>query len=436
MGKPPGRVPPPSKRAPAADSGLDAHCRRVAAVAAEIARRLRLPDDTQKTVEQAARLHHYPLSLLEGVPLDRLMADLMGGPGWQRFRSRVGLRDLVADVKAVLKALSARLGSGAKDRIGVMAGIVEAASLFTEALEYLPYEYQTVDQILNELRALSAEGALLEDVVRGLASLPRAPREDLLDAVYRLPVFPGVALRALEPAAEERLGLAHLFEIASSDTGLASALLRVANSGLYSPPRTIASVRQAIEYIGVKAARKVLMASVLRPFFAPVKITEMWRHSLRMAQFVERLAVISGRADPKEAFLAGLVHDAGRLAMDKMTGEVSHVRARMLEKRCEPVFVEKLLCRFDHGELGADILHRWNFPQSICEAVQFHHEPERTSSDFAALIYLGEYWSASEEDLPSASRLRRAMDRTRITAELMQSADSRNGLLDSLIHAA
>ena len=182
MGKPPGRVPPPSKRAPAADSGLDAHCRRVAAVAAEIARRLRLPDDTQKTVEQAARLHHYPLSLLEGVPLDRLMADLMGGPGWQRFRSRVGLRDLVADVKAVLKALSARLGSGAKDRIGVMAGIVEAASLFTEALEYLPYEYQTVDQILNELRALSAEGALLEDVVRGLASLPRAPREDLLDA--------------------------------------------------------------------------------------------------------------------------------------------------------------------------------------------------------------------------------------------------------------
>jgi hypothetical protein len=115
---------------------------------------------------------------------------------------------------------------------------------------------------------------------------------------------------------------------------------------------------------------------------------------------------------------------------------VPAAHARLLTKGCCPVFAELLLCRFEHGELGADILRVWNFPEHLIEAVQHHHHPEQSDSEMAALLYVAEFWSGSDEDLPSALRLARAMARCGLSDQQVISLDDTNGLLDALIRAA
>lgn len=428
---------PETPGTPPLEEGLRTHCRRVAALSLEISGRLRLPAGENHILEKAALLHHYPPTLLNPASLERLITDMLGS-GWRQAIDGSDLFPGPADqeVRQVLEAMGRPFRGAAESKPALFAQIVELANLFDEQIEFLPYEYRTVEQILDELRWMANDGFCHPAVVTALVSLPRAPKEQLLEVVYRLPVFPAVALKTLALASGEEVSFQVLENLVSSDQVLAGNLLKVANSALFSPARVISNIRLALSYIGLEAARKVLMAAVMQPLFASERLKELWRHSVEMAQVAERLARCSGRVNPEEAFLCGLVHDVGRLAMERLSGEVPAAHARLLAKGCCPVFAELLLCRFEHGDLGADILRVWNFPEHLIEAVQHHHHPEQSESVMAALLYVAEFWSGAEEDLPSAVRLSRAMERCGLSSEQITAFEEGNGLLDALIRAA
>lgn len=417
-------------------AGSLAHCRRVAALSLEISYRLRLPASGNQLLEQAALLHHFPPALLAAASCSRLLADLYGsqagapgGAGWLEASGQ-------PHAGAVLKALRGGGRACAEDRISLFARIVELSDLFDEQIEFLPYAYRTVEQVLDELRWMAQDGFCNPAVVAALTSLPRTPRQQLVESVYRLPVFPAAALQALALASEQEVDFQFLEKLASSDQVLAGSLIKVANSARFSPARSIASIRQAISYIGLEAARKILMAAVLEPLFGSANLCHLWRHSLEAAQFCERLARETGRHDPEEAFLAGLVHDVGRLALGRLSGETAAAYQRLLAKGCAPVFAELALLRFDHAELSGDILRVWNFPNHLVEAVRRHHAPEQSEAALASLLYTSECWLESEEDLPSAVRWEEAMRRTGLSFERLNALGPAAGLLDALIRAA
>src|SRR4029077_6370935 len=110
-----------------------------------------------------------------------------------------------------------------------------------------------------------------------------------------------------------------LESVACLDPVLAGRLIQTANSAYYSPMRPIASIQHAIAYLGVDATRKILLAATIRANFASMRLHQLWNHSLDVAQAAEELARRSElKIDPSEAFLAGLVHDIGRLAFSIM----------------------------------------------------------------------------------------------------------------------
>jgi HD-like signal output (HDOD) protein len=417
--------------ASSAELGLNSHNRRVAALAMEIAARIRLPKGAPEILEMAATAHHYPVDFFEMESINRLMTDLIG----PRWRNRVKRHALSADVPAVVKRVVDVMQGGAYPENAAMrmlSEIVEISNLFSEQVEWFPYEPKTVDQMIDEIRTLTEEEFFLPEPVRALANLPRARREELLEIVYRMPMFPAVALSLLDRSEDEDEEFRELNQLVASDPALAAGILRVANSSQHGSVRAITSLREAIGSLGIKSARKLVVTSMMRPNFAAMKAADLWRHSIEMAQVCERLAIASGVVDPREGFLAGLVHDVGRLAMERLGGEARASWNRMMERGCEPVFVEKVLCRFDHADLGWDILLRWNFPPSLLEGVKYHHEPERSESPHAALLYLGEYWTDSQEDLPSARRLEIASERTGIDLESLPVGQAHDGLLDAL----
>ena len=77
--------------------------------------------------------------------------------------------------------------------------------------------------------------------------------------------------------------------------------------------------------------------------------------------------------------------------------------------------MERVLSGFSHAQAGARALAAWKFPGSLIEAVEFHHQPEKTESKLAAILFLVEHWTDSREDVPSAVRLKLALGRAGMT---------------------
>jgi putative nucleotidyltransferase with HDIG domain len=405
------------------DNPLEAHCRRVATLAAEAAVRLRLPVADAALLEEAGLQHHYPVESLGIRPLGRLLDDLgiQLAPAWEQS-------ELSADVRAVLRAFHLKRRSQEPERALRLGEILEVANLFDERVEFTPFEFQTADQVLTELDWLAKEGYFDPHIVSALARLRSIRIEDVLDNVRRLPVYPGVALEVLRLAADEDAGPREFEALVSRDQVLAGLVVKAANSSLASPARTISSIRQAIAYIGVEATRRLALASAFQPLFASAALRELWRHSLQVAALAERLAA-GASIDRDQVFLAGLVHDVGRLALQRLGRHEAASYTRLVERGCDPVYAELLLAGVDHGTIGGEILRLWAFPEQLVEAVALHHQPEQSGSRLAALLHVAEYLSGSEEDGGSSVRLSHARDRLGVDLAQFEALDARNAAL-------
>lgn len=177
-------------------AALRAHARRVAAVACEVGARLRIGEVW--ILEEAALLHHYPPEVLDYGTLGRLLDDVRD-PGWSATAGGVSTPALSdSRVRAVLTALRDRQARAADRTSALFAEILELADFFTERLEFLPFEFETVEQVIDELGWMAKDGFYQPEVVAALASLPSVRIKELIENVHRLPVFPSVALQALE----------------------------------------------------------------------------------------------------------------------------------------------------------------------------------------------------------------------------------------------
>ncbi len=225
----------------------------------------------------------------------------------------------------------------------------------------------------------------------------------VLTAGGRLPVASIGAVKNLGTIPEEEVSAELLYQTAGHDPVLTGDLLRVVNS--WACPnlrRRISSLREAIFHLGTSSARTVLLAAATRKVYASKAILGLWKHSVEVAAYARRMGELAG-CDPEAAFLSGLVHDVGRLAIEMLDADTLAIRSRLSEPGIPVVWVDLVTCRHDHAEIGGALLWRWNFPRSVVDAVALHHSPERSAltSKLAAILYLAEVRSGAFEDEPS-----------------------------------
>lgn len=368
-----------------------AHCRRVAALAVEMATAQGAPPEEIALVEAAAMAHHAAPS---------------GG-----------------DVAHVLAVLRGPRQPGLDHRIRRAAEYVEVANLFDEELSWAVFDPEAPLDPHVHVASLAADGILSPDVAGALAGL-RAVRLDQWRNVARLlPVFPAAVFQALALGADVHVSFQALEKVISTDQVLAGEFIQAANSSRYYHAQSASTIRQAIVFLGLDATRRMLAAATFRPLVASAQLHLLWRHAVDTAHLMERLAWRSGTVPQMEAFLAGLVHDVGRLVIEKLPS-VAVMHRRLVAHGSDPVFADHVLFGCDHGEIGARVLETWDFPAGLVEAVRFHHSPERTSSLLASLLYLAEQTSEEREDQPSGLRLDAAFDRSALTPAGLESADA------------
>jgi putative nucleotidyltransferase with HDIG domain len=369
---------------------MQAHCRRVGAAAVELADRLQFSKDKQTALSEASAVHHRFATSPDSRFLNRLILEVWG------FEHDGGEEDKSA---ASME----------------MAQLLELCCLFVQRWEYSPYELAVFRDIVGEFEGMARDGFFEKRHVEGLAVVPSVDRGQVERVVSSLPVFPTVALTAMQLAVSPEASAIQLEKLIGTDPVLAGEILRAANSSLFSPLTPIRTIRQAVLFMGLPEACRVLSAAALRPIFHSPLLRPLWKHSLEVARLSEALAKAGGKADPEEAFLTGLIHDVGRLALWKLPANVSSKYKHLLEQGCEPLFAEVLLCGFDHAAAGADVARHWRLAPAVIEAIENHHQPERTTSPLASLLFLAEYWTGANEDLPSLSRLNIALGHTALT---------------------
>ncbi len=220
----------------------------------------------------------------------------------------------------------------------------------------------------------------------------RTVRFEVLERVEQLPSLNSVVLEFLALAGAEFFTAKDFEAILSKDQALVARLLKIANCGLYGRSRSITSIPEAVVLIGLDNLKKMVYA-VSAERMTRNKLTHydyhtnqgFWHHAMGVAHTTRILAEASPRCSMhgEEGFVAGLLHDVGKLILDDYleTEPGAHVSR---EEETDAVGL-------DHAELADYILKQWNLPESICAAVRFHHDYES-----------GEEWSTSAAALSLA----------------------------------
>ena len=204
--------------------------------------------------------------------------------------------------------------------------------------------------------------------------------------VARLPAMPQILLKLIELCQTEEVGMSALAELVSKDPGMAGKILSIANSSAYHRNSRKFGLEHSLMTLGVEMIKTLVISeSVFQVFnnFTHSNSTDLrafWKHSLSSAVLAREIAELIRYPHVEEAYLAGLMHDVGRLAL--LATAPKEYGANFLAKDDETLCeIEERTLRITHQEAGAWLIERWNLDSFLSDSVLYHHEsPTRLGS--------------------------------------------------------
>jgi putative nucleotidyltransferase with HDIG domain len=239
-------------------------------------------------------------------------------------------------------------------------------------------EQASADKVGDALRAQRFQ--MLEDIARELAG----------DIVF--PTSFDAALRLRKEMQNPDLPTGRIAQIVSAEPLVATKLMHMANSVLYSPDGTPArNLQAAISRLGVELVRTTALAIAMNQLIRSKDMAifsdltqALWDHTIKTAAAARVLARTYTRINPDEALLAGLVHDLGAFYMAYRAAQYAELRAR-------PDTVKYLIMEWHEG-IGVTLLHALGLSEEVVNATIDHDQPRsvpatvRTRAD---VIYVG-----------------------------------------------
>ncbi|GAP37579.1 HDOD domain-containing protein [Piscinibacter sakaiensis] len=210
------------------------------------------------------------------------------------------------------------------------------------------------------------------------------PRADIdarlrLGAV-RLPALPEILLNLLELYRRDDAQLSEFAELISRDAAMATKLMAVANSAAYRHRGPVGSVERALAVLGTETVKTLVISqSVFQAFYGlpalrDTDLRPFWQHALLAASAARQLARLWDYPREDEAYLAGLLHDIGRLGLLAAAPQ-DYATAFATEDDAGLCQLEQRLWRVSHAEAGAWLVERWRLDGSLADSVRYHHEP-------------------------------------------------------------
>ena len=211
--------------------------------------------------------------------------------------------------------------------------------------------------------------------------------------VKDLPTLPTTVVALGQAVEDDRCTVDKILAILSKDPPLSAAMLRLANSVAYAGEGQVNDLRTAIMRMGFDAVLNLgRTASIIRNFKGSqhLNATLLWQHSVAVALTAKAICRLQrNRSMEETAFLAGLLHDIGKIALDHCFSEEYAPVVQAFRDGEFIVDAEQRLLGITHAQVGAMVAENWNFPEDFVEAIRDHHEPPE-GSYLANLLHLAD----------------------------------------------
>lgn len=219
----------------------------------------------------------------------------------------------------------------------------------------------------------------------------------VVSGTVRLASPPDLVLKVLEALNDPRMTVNRLAGLIGKDQSLCAKLLKLVNSSLYGFPEPVDNIGRAVSVVGARRIVGLVLGVALIDGFWPLApelldMRSFWEHNLGCAMIARRLAQACGHPNEEQVFVAGLLHDIGRLVMLIRQPELSaQALAQAWQARRPLDEAERDVWGFDHAHLGGELLNSWKFPPVLVRAVRHHHAlPGAEPCREAALVHLAD----------------------------------------------
>jgi HD-like signal output (HDOD) protein len=207
-----------------------------------------------------------------------------------------------------------------------------------------------------------------------------------------IPPFPRAAQQVMGMLRDPKVQIPKVAEIVALDQGFATKVLRMANSAYFGLPRKVSNVTEALVLLGWANVRIVLISASVGPILCRglksygMEEGVLWEHSVGSAFATQMLSKDLAPEIYNMAFTTGLLHDVGKVAIDmQIRGDRRRQFIDLMGTSTMDV-AEREVAGYTHSQIGFYLCNRWNLPEEIAAAIEYHHEPARAEGKLAGVV--------------------------------------------------
>jgi putative nucleotidyltransferase with HDIG domain len=217
-----------------------------------------------------------------------------------------------------------------------------------------------------------------------------------LTEIEKLAPMPQSVTRLARIVGDPTAGAPEVAQVVEFDQALTANVLRLANSAWAASPKRIVRVRDAVLRLGagrileLAVGQRVIKAMSQACDAYELGERELWRHSVAAALAAERIGRLTNVPVPGTAFTAALLHDIGKLVLNRhINGErLDAIRDLVVEQQITYLEAENRVLGTDHAEVGAVVAQHWGFPDEFARAIRLHHDPDAAPEPILDAVHL------------------------------------------------
>ncbi|MCF8155096.1 MAG: HDOD domain-containing protein [Rhodoferax sp.] len=215
----------------------------------------------------------------------------------------------------------------------------------------------------------------------------------LTAAVDGMPAFPKSVQRVLELTRDVNSTPKDLVEVIDKDPVLTVKILKVVNSAYYSLPKQITSVGHAVVYLGFNTIKNLALSIAAIGMLPKTNEAgfdgqQYLLHSLATAAIAKQLGLKVDDADPMDCFIAGLLHDFGKVVLAQFMPKEFRGALEVSQQQGTSLHLAlRQTLGVDHAVVGAMLVEKWRFAPHLVETIRYQYGPELADSDMIACVF-------------------------------------------------
>ncbi|MGA2297635.1 MAG: HDOD domain-containing protein, partial [FCB group bacterium] len=203
--------------------------------------------------------------------------------------------------------------------------------------------------------------------------------QEMVNKVEDFPTLPTIYTSLLDVMANTRTTVQDVANVITRDQASSTKILKIVNSSLYGMQTNVETITEAIFYIGFNEVKNIVMTLSVLDLFEDVKslmnfnVVELWKHSIAVGVITRNLGKSIGEKDVENYFLAGVLHDIGKLFFLKnYNDEYYDVIREVSEHKISISEAEEMVFGMTHCTVGHLLSEKWKLPATLKFSILNH----------------------------------------------------------------